>query len=251
MLKSNVIKQTAGIVLSVLVTVAVVSVVTVHASEKQDRKIVVFKNSIDRAKKNALLKKHGVEKIKELQSINGVVVKLSKENKLKDENEIAYIEDDLIISISKKPEKDPVETPPPPVPEVIPWGIEWMCAPDYWGQTDTDNVKVAIIDTGIDLDHPDLKDNIKGGFNALKKNKPANDDNGHGTHIAGIVAAVDNDIGVIGMAPDADLYAVKVLDSSGNGYVSDVIEGIDWAINNDIDILNMSVGTVNHRFSWD
>jgi subtilisin family serine protease len=69
------------------------------------------------------------------------------------------------------------------------------------------------------------------------------DDNGHGTHVAGIAAAVDNEIGVIGASPEAYLYAVKVLDRTGSGYVSDVIAGIQWAIDNDMDVINMSLGT--------
>lgn len=69
-----------------------------------------------------------------------------------------------------------------------------------------------------------------------------NDDNGHGTLVAGIVAALDNDIGVIGVAPEASLYAVKVLNSSANGYISDIIAGLQWSIDNGMHILNMSFG---------
>jgi len=65
------------------------------------------------------------------------------------------------------------------------------------------------------------------------------------TYVAGIIAACKNGIGVVGMVPNADLYAIKVLDSNGNGYISDIIEGLDWAIKNDMDILNMSFGTTN------
>lgn len=69
------------------------------------------------------------------------------------------------------------------------------------------------------------------------------DDNGHGTHVAGIIAAVDNTIGVVGVAPKASVYAVKVLDRSGAGYVSDVIAGIDWCVSNGVQVANMSLGT--------
>jgi len=103
-------------------------------------------------------------------------------------------------------------------------------------------VKVGIIDTGIDVEHPDLIGNIKGGYNATSKKKSYDDDNGHGTHVAGIIAAVDNDIGVIGVVPEAELYAIKALDANGDGYISDVIEGIQWCIDNNIDIINMSIG---------
>jgi len=114
---------------------------------------------------------------------------------------------------------------------------------------DSDNtgngIKVAVIDTGIDVDYPDLMANIKGGYNATSKKKSYDDDNGHGTHVAGIIAAVDNEMGVIGVAPEADLYAIKALDAYGDGYVSDIVEGIEWCIENDIDIINMSLGMAN------
>ena len=104
-------------------------------------------------------------------------------------------------------------------------------------------LKLAVVDTGIDLDHPDLAVNIKGGVNTIQTWQSADDDNGHGTHVAGIVAALNNAIGVVGVGPDIDLYAVKVLNRRGSGYVSDIIEGLDWVISNNIDVVNMSLGT--------
>ena len=80
--------------------------------------------------------------------------------------------------------------------------------------------------TGIDLTHPDL--NVYNEKSFVSGTSSADDDNGHGTHVAGIVAAKDNDIGVVGMAPGARLWAVKVLDSSGSGSISDIIAGIDY-----------------------
>lgn len=113
------------------------------------------------------------------------------------------------------------------------------------GIEDTMDVNVAIIDTGIDYDHPDL--NVVDGYNAIKKTvgkEAANDDNGHGTHVAGTVAAIDNDFGVVGVAPSARLWAVKVLDKNGSGSISDIIAGIDWVTANadTIEVANMSLG---------
>ncbi|MEW5706704.1 MAG: S8 family peptidase [Actinomycetota bacterium] len=112
-----------------------------------------------------------------------------------------------------------------------------------WATSTATGVKVAILDTGIDLDHPDLGANVKGGINTINPRKKPDDDNGHGSRVAGIVAAVrGNEIGVIGVEPSASLYAVKVLGASGSGYASDIIEGLDWCIQNGIKVVNMSFG---------
>ena len=101
---------------------------------------------------------------------------------------------------------------------------------------------IAILDTGIDLTHPDL--NVYNEVSFVPGTSSADDDNGHGTHIAGIAAAKDNDIGVVGMAPGARLWAVKVLDSNGAGSISDIIAGIDYVTEhaNEIDVVNLSFG---------
>jgi subtilisin family serine protease len=102
-------------------------------------------------------------------------------------------------------------------------------------------VTVAVLDTGIDLGHPDLAQNIVGGFNAIAKGQSYNDDNGHGTHIAGIIAATVNGQGVIGTASQTQLMAVKVLDATASGYLSDFISGLQWVRNHGIRVLNMSL----------
>jgi subtilisin len=104
-------------------------------------------------------------------------------------------------------------------------------------------VGVAVIDTGIDLSHPDLTP-VVNGKTCILGTKNANDDNGHGSHVAGTIAARDNGGGVVGVAPGATLYAVKVLDRSGSGSWSSVICGIDWvtANANKVAVANMSLG---------
>lgn len=104
-------------------------------------------------------------------------------------------------------------------------------------------VKVAVIDTGIDRTHPDLDANYKGGRDFVNNDDDPMDDHGHGTHVAGTIAAEDNGTGVVGVAPEAHLYALKILDSSGSGSDSDLIAAMQWAVDNHMDVVNMSLGT--------
>ena len=105
------------------------------------------------------------------------------------------------------------------------------------------NVAAAVIDTGIDIDHPDL--NVVGGTNC-STGRSYDDGNGHGTHVAGTMAARDDATGVVGLAPGAPLYAVRVLNNAGSGSWSSVVCGIDWvtanAASRGIKVANMSLG---------
>jgi PKD repeat protein len=127
--------------------------------------------------------------------------------------------------------------------EIIPWGVDRIDAEIVHSYNEGTGVNVAIIDTGIDYNHPDLDDNYKGGYDFVNDDGDPMDDRGHGTHCAGIVAAEYNSIGVLGVAPQAYLYAVKVLDDTGSGWVSDIIAGIDWSVNNGVQIISMSLGS--------
>ncbi|MEK9152532.1 MAG: S8 family peptidase [Patescibacteria group bacterium] len=135
-----------------------------------------------------------------------------------------------------------------PPPQQTPWGVSALGAPAVWSTTRGAGVKVAIIDTGIDRTHPDLSANVLGGINFSSGTKGGNpaawsDDNGHGTHVSGTVAALDNTVGVVGVAPSAKLLGVKVLDRSGSGWLSDVVAGIDWAVQNGAQVLSMSLSS--------
>jgi subtilisin family serine protease len=127
----------------------------------------------------------------------------------------------------------------------IPWGVNRVHAPAAWDVTQGQGVKVAVIDTGIDLHQQDLYGQVDGGYSAIMQDeKPADyqDDNGHGTHVSGIIAARQDGEGVVGVAPKARLYAVKVLGADGSGNLSDVIDGIIWATNHGMQVANMSLG---------
>jgi len=127
--------------------------------------------------------------------------------------------------------------------QLIPWGVQYIGADACWQKTRGQGVRVAVIDTGIEGDHPDLKANVKGGINVMTPGTSYYDDNGHGTHVAGIIAAADNGTGIIGVAPEAELFAVKILDQRGEGSALGVIRALDWCMQNRIDIANMSFGT--------
>lgn len=134
----------------------------------------------------------------------------------------------------------PGTSPTPPPPQVTPPGISMVGG----GTTYSGNNKVYIIDTGIDIDHPDLNVDAGSGKTFVPRTTTADDDNGHGTHCAGIVAAINNDIGVVGVAAGATVVPVKVLDKRGSGYMSTIIAGVDFVTSNGKpgDAVNMSLG---------
>ena len=127
-------------------------------------------------------------------------------------------------------------------PKEIPWGVKRVNSAAAWQKTSGRGVKVGIIDTGVDYNHADLKPNYAGGYNAVEPAKPPLDNNGHGTHVAGIVGAVLDGAGLAGVAPQASLYAVKVLTAQGSGAYSAIIDGIQWAVSNDMNVVNLSLG---------
>ncbi|MCL6579636.1 MAG: S8 family serine peptidase, partial [Candidatus Bathyarchaeota archaeon] len=141
---------------------------------------------------------------------------------------VAYVQQDNVVQILQ---------------EQLPWGVDKIDAEIVHQYNKGTGVKIAVIDTGIDYDHPDLAGNIAGGKSFVSYTPDYMDDHGHGTHVAGIIAAEDNDVGVVGVAPEAKLYALKALDSGGSGYISDIVAAIDWAVANGIQIISMSFGS--------
>ncbi|UKS25640.1 S8 family peptidase [Paenibacillus sp. HWE-109] len=131
----------------------------------------------------------------------------------------------------------------------IPWGIDQVGAPEVWNKSVGQNIRVGVIDTGIDYNHPDLRNSISRGINLLNRSMLPFDDNGHGTHIAGTIAATGRHSGIVGVAPRAIIHPVKAFDNSGSAYVSDIIAGIDWCVHNDLDIINMSFGMKSYNRS--
>lgn len=123
------------------------------------------------------------------------------------------------------------------------WNLEPIQVKQAWkaGLTGK-NVKIAVIDSGISP-HDDLS--IAGGYSAVSYTSSYKDDNGHGTHVAGIIGAKHNGYGIDGIAPEAQVYAVKALDQNGSGDLQGLLQGIDWSITHGMDIVNMSLGTTS------
>ena len=190
-------------------------------------------------------------------AISGVALKMSENDaaKLRLNKEVAYVEQDRIIALGPPCGTPNGEPCPPTDPddggdtgdgsstEETPYGITRVNG----GVTYTGNKIAWVIDTGVDLYHPDLNVDASRGYNAFtsgRDGKSLDDGNGHGSHVAGTIAALDNDLGVIGVAAGATVVPVKVLDSRGSGSYSGVIAGVDHvAANGEAgDVANMSLG---------
>ncbi len=237
------------------------------------QKIVACKPGVSTEKCRALAQSVGCSVVRELPSINAIVIELpafkadAAETKLMATNFVDLVETDKVVNwlkavtvappaaaakfelgegfrdiLKKINSLKPVAVADPEQP----WGIRRVNAEASWtsprGQGQ--GAAVAIIDTGISRSHPDLAGLIIGGFNALDPKKPEawDDDQGHGSHVAGTVAGKRDGKGVVGVAPLARLYAVKVLDADGNGGYSSVIAGIEWAVKKGAKVANMSLG---------
>lgn len=133
---------------------------------------------------------------------------------------------------------------PEALAQVVPYGVPLVQATSIWGLAKGAGIKVGVVDTGIDSRHPDLAARLRGGRSFVGDTLPHLQDGvGHGTHVAGTIAATDNGEGVVGVAPEAEIYSLRVFDENAEyTNASALIEAIDWAIANGIRVLNMSLG---------
>ncbi|ELK43664.1 aerolysin [Brevibacillus agri] len=139
----------------------------------------------------------------------------------------AMVEENVTVSVHAQTENE----------DEIPWGVRYVGAERLWRKGRGEGVKVAVIDTGISRNHFDLKGRIKGGVNFVRGKQ-----NGHGTHVAGIIVAEMNQRGIVGVSPEAHLYDVRAFDHEGKSSLSTILQALQWSIANQMDVINMSFG---------
>lgn len=227
---------------------------SVSAQKIPSRYIVVL-NDVDEpgAVANEMASKHGFSVILVYKyALKGfyAIIPEATLDKVKNDPRVSYVEEDQkVFAFNKPPHDHPTgddsESPPEPSQD-LPTGVDRINADlsstaNINGVDDRVNVDIAIIDTGIDTKHPDL--NVINHIRCTGTG-PNKDQNGHGTHVAGTAAALDNDIGVVGVAPGAKLWGVKVLNAAGSGTLGCVIAGIDYVTEHasEIEVANMSLG---------
>ncbi len=208
----------------------------------RQQKIVIFDKDIDRSDWVGILSGCRGYVVKELPLVNGLLV-LVDEDEATDVQSLASsrsgvlrVDDDIDISMVFEVGRLAWG---PRLVENTPWGITRinLAGVDRTGR----GVKVGVLDTGVDSGHPDIGRNVKGGMNTISGTASARDDNGHGTHVSGTIAALRNGVGVVGVAPDASVYSVKVLDSRGSGKLSNLVQGMEWCVSQQIKVVNLSL----------
>ncbi len=254
-------------VLLVFICAMILMFSTAAHAGNNDNKIVVFKAGLSQEVKQKAVNDAGGKSFENLDLVNGAVVSLpaAAEKKLVKSSQVEGIYPDSVVYAAgfftadankgvkqnqkgkdnkgKQKGEDNQGQQQGEDTQQIPWGIERIGSDKAWPTSTGAGIKVAVLDSGVNRNHPDLAGNINGGFNAINKNKSFEDGFGHGTHISGTIAALNNTYGVVGVGHNISIYAVKVLDDSGTGKVSDVIKGLDWAVKNGMQVCNLSLST--------
>jgi len=222
------------------------------ASEKIDV-LIGFHNMSERAQNRAMVRAFGGDIYAEFNLVDVIAARMTPQQ---------------AAALSRNPKIDYIELDAEvyALEQTTPWGIDrvfgdesysfptWGTPPEVMNKGA--GIGVAVLDTGIDVDHEDL--NVVGGKRfylrglTLRSDDQYNDVYGHGTHVAGTIAALDNGLGVVGVAPEVSLYAVKVLGDNGSGSTSAIIAGIQWVCEqNNISIINMSLGSSYYSSTFD
>lgn len=210
------------------------------AGQSRSSYIVVFKGSVDAGRKSQQVEQDGSfqSDFRYDTAVKGLAARLTPAQaaRLARDPDVAFVGPDRPVRAVGSVPLSPGES--------APTGVRRIDAATATTARQASTTSVAVIDTGIDLKHPDL--NAVSGTNCVRSGRTTQDDNGHGTHVAGTIAAKNTGAGVVGVAPGTRVVAVKVLDSAGSGTWSQVICGIDWVTKNaaalGITVANMSLG---------
>ncbi|MCY7762939.1 S8 family serine peptidase [Bacillus spizizenii] len=213
-----------------------------HAQNSSEKEvIVVYKN---KAGKETVLDSDA-EVEQQYTHLPAVAVTADQETvkELKQDPDILYVENNVSFTAAGGTDFKVLSDGTDTSDNFEQWNLEPIQVKQAWkaGLTGK-NVKIAVIDSGISP-HDDLS--IAGGYSAVSYTSSYKDDNGHGTHVAGIIGAKHNGYGIDGIAPEAQVYAVKALDQNGSGDLQGLLQGIDWSITHGMDIVNMSLGTTS------
>lgn len=203
--------------------------------------LVKFKPGVSEQAMNTLHQKLGTKVKKTISGINVQVVQLPDGahvadfvKEFKGKSEVAYAEPNFITHSFFVPNDPDFSNQ---------WNLQKINAPEAWDVSQGGFGPIAVVDTGIDSNHPDLSGEVESGYNFIADNTDTSDDNGHGTHVAGIIeAATNNGIGVASIGFKGTLLPVKVLDSTGSGTDGDVASGITYAVDHGAKIINLSLG---------
>jgi major intracellular serine protease len=131
----------------------------------------------------------------------------------------------------------------PETKQITGWEIDKFGIKSLWNKSQGDGVTVAVIDTGCDINHEDIKNNIIDSINFDNPNQKVNDIAGHGTHVSSTIAAENNGTGMVGVAPKTKIIAVKALGDNGNGNLNNIAKAIKWAADRKVDFITMSLGS--------
>ncbi|MGN7376152.1 S8 family serine peptidase [Bacillus halotolerans] len=211
-----------------------------HAETSSEKEVIVVYKNKD-GKETVLDSDAEVEQ--QYQHLPAVAVTADPETvkEFKQDPDILYVENNVTFTAADNTDLKVLSENADTTDNFEQWNLEPIQVKQAWKEGLTGkNVKIAVIDSGISP-HDDLS--ISGGYSAVSYTSSYKDDNGHGTHVAGIIGAKHNGYGIDGIAPEAQIYAVKALDQNGSGDLQGLLKGIDWSIANGMDIVNMSLGT--------
>ncbi|WP_028544180.1 S8 family peptidase [Paenibacillus taiwanensis] len=215
-------------------------------SSQTVRKMIILKDRKSYENCVKVLTKQGITPVKQVAKANMVCCHLDQDISIQDllhHPSIKRVETDVLVHTHAAPFQ--LQAPTEEISSNqfqqhhYPWGVTAVHAPSVWPRAKGRGIKVGVLDTGISP-HPDLR--IAGGINTIKRDSSYKDDNGHGTHVAGTIAGLGKSRLPYGVAPQVSLYAIKALDEKGDGFVSDIVEGIEWCIAQNMNIINMSLG---------